>query len=88
MEVIRTEPALETVDISVYAIAYAQGHETIYLPGSEDCTGRQALESQYSRALSVLMDGASSILLQSQESAETGERMHPEIAAVELLMMS
>jgi hypothetical protein len=77
--------AVEHVDISVYALAYAEGHQSVYLTNSKN----EASEIRLSTAnllgpVQTALDADSTITLRTKKETEEGAPIYPPIAQVKL----
>jgi hypothetical protein len=77
--------SIEHVDISVYALAYAEGHQSVYLTNSKN----EASEIRLSTAnllgpVQTALDADSTITLRTKKETEEGAPIYPPIAQVKL----
>jgi hypothetical protein len=75
----------QTVDLSVYALGYAEDHKIVYLLNGED----EAVEIALSTARIVgpyhtVLNADSDVILRSKEETEEGNTIYPPIAQVKL----
>ena len=78
--------SVQAIDLSVYALGYAEDHKTVYLLNDED----EAVEIALSTARMVgpyhtLLDAGSDVILRSKKETEEGAPTYPPIAQAKLL---
>ena len=80
-----TAASIEHIDLSVYAIAYAEGHQTVYLTHSQSAASEIALSTaNILGPYRVVLDASSNIILSSKEETEEGTITYPTIAQAAL----
>ena len=83
--VLFTSVQVQAIDLSVYALAHAEDHKTVYLFNGED----EAIEIGLSTARIVgpyptVLDADSTVILRSKELTEEGAPIYPPIAQAKL----
>ena len=80
-----TAASIEHIDLSVYAIAYAEGHQTVYLTDSQSAVSEIALSSaNILGPYHTVLDANSNIILSSKTVTAEGTITYPTIAQATL----
>jgi len=76
---------VRNIELSVFSVAYAEGHETIYLTNSKDETSEIRLSTaNILGPYETMLDGDSNFVLRTKAKTEEGETIYPPIAQIKM----